>query len=115
MLKGITVTLYERTQSGTDELGAPIYTETAAAVENVLVAPVSTAEQTSQSPAELLGRRSVYQIAVPKGDTHRWLNSRVEFFGQTWRITGGTKMGIEANIPLLWNAIYQAECIDEQA
>ena len=113
MLKGITVTLHERSESGTDGFGTPTYTETAVAVDNVLVAPVSEAEQLSQSPAELLGRRSVYQIAVPKGDTHSWINNKVEFFGKTWKVLGGRKMGIEANIPLLWNAIYQVECIDE--
>ena len=30
MLKGIDITLYEKTQSGTDEADAPVYTETLA-------------------------------------------------------------------------------------
>lgn len=111
-IQGITVTLYEREQSGTDSFGTPTYTETAVDVENVLAAPVSETETTSSSPAELGGRRSVYQIAVPKGDTHEWINNRVSFFGQSWRVIGGRKMGIAANLPLMWNAIYQVECID---
>lgn len=37
MIKGITVTLYEKTQTGIDDFGAPIYEETAIDVQNVLV------------------------------------------------------------------------------
>ena len=44
MIKGIPVKLYERTASGTDTFGHPIYTETPVTVEDVLVAPASTTE-----------------------------------------------------------------------
>ena len=37
MLKGIDVTLYEKTQTGTDEADAPVYAETPVTVHNVLV------------------------------------------------------------------------------
>ena len=36
-IKGITVVLYEKTLTGTDDFGAPIYNEAAVEVENVLV------------------------------------------------------------------------------
>ena len=38
MIRGIKVTLYEKTQTGTDSFGAPIYEEKPVEVENVLVA-----------------------------------------------------------------------------
>lgn len=44
MIKGIPVKLYERTASGTDTFGHPIYTEAPVTVEDVLVAPASTTE-----------------------------------------------------------------------
>ena len=75
--------------------------------------PVSTEAQVNAAPAELYGRRKLYQIAVPKGDSHRWSNCRVSFFGKMWRVIGGEKRGIESSIPLLWNAIYTVEAIDE--
>ena len=87
--------------------------EASVTVDNVLVSPVSTEAQVNAAPAELYGRRELYQIAVPKGDSHRWSNCRVSFFGKMWRVIGGEKRGIESSIPLLWNAIYTVEAIDE--
>ena len=43
-MKGITVTLYERVQAGTDPFGHPVYEETPVQVDNVLVAPASVTE-----------------------------------------------------------------------
>lgn len=111
-IKGIPVTLYQRTRSGADSFGAPIWTEDPVTVENVLVSPVSAEAQVNSSPTDLCGRREVYQIAVPKGDGHDWVNCRVSFFGKMWRVTGGEKRGIESNLPLAWNAIYTVEAID---
>ena len=42
LIKGITVTLYERTQTGQDAFGAAVYTETPTPVENVLVTPLES-------------------------------------------------------------------------
>ena len=44
MLKGIDVTLYEKTQTGTDEADAPVYAETPVTVHNVLVGEPSAEE-----------------------------------------------------------------------
>ena len=35
-MRGMTVTLYEQTQTSTDAFGAPVYTETPVTVDNVL-------------------------------------------------------------------------------
>ncbi len=44
MIKGIPVTLYEKTVIGKDEFDHPLYQETPVTIENVLVAPASTTE-----------------------------------------------------------------------
>ena len=44
MIKGITVTLYEKEKINEDAFGKPIYKETPIKVKNVLVAPTNTSE-----------------------------------------------------------------------
>lgn len=110
LIKGITVNLLNRTQTGVDGFNRPIYTETAIPVDNVLVAPLSTEE--TLDVLNLTGHKAQYQLAIPKGDTHEWENQRVQFFGQTWQVIGSPLMGIEANIPLEWNTKIRVEKID---
>lgn len=112
MIKGITVTLYDRTKTGTDALNAPIYEETAVPVENVLVTPLSS-EEVLQTYT-LTGRRAVYQMGIPKGDTHEWTaGKKVSFFGNDWRIIGMPEEGIEDMIPLSWNKKVKVECYEQ--
>ena len=107
-MNGITVTLYDRTETGTDALNHPIYTETAVTVDNVLVAPMSD-EEVLQTYT-LTGRRAVYQMGIPKGDTHDWAaGKKVSFFGENWRIIGLPQEGIEKLIPLSWNKKVRVE------
>ena len=77
MIKGITVTLYSRTQTGTDAFNAPIYTEEPVDVADVLVAPMSDEE--ILDTLNLTGRRAKYQLGIPKGDTHIWEGCVVVF------------------------------------
>lgn len=100
-IKGITVTLYEQTQTGTDAFNDPIYTETAINVDNVLVYPSTQTE--ILETVNLYGRKAVYTLGIPKGDTHDWENRRIDFFGQSWRSFGIPSQGIEDMIPLDWN------------
>ena len=51
----------------------------------------------------LVGRKEVYTLAIPKGDTHDWENQVIEFWGKTWKSFGFPLEGIESNIPLAWN------------
>lgn len=112
LIKGVQVVLYQRHQTGTDALGNPIYSETATTVDNVLVAPVSQQEMLESTPPELTGRRAVYQIGIPKGDTHTWLGNRVECLGRSWRVVGDVRTGIQDLVPGPWCDIYQLENID---
>ena len=106
-MTGITVILFDRTQTGTDPLNHPIYTETPVPVANVLVAPLSDSE--ILETYNLTGRKAVYQMGIPKGDTHEWENAIVEFWGERWKVFGIPTQGIEANIPLSWHKKVRCE------
>lgn len=107
MINGITVVLYNRTASGTDDFNRTTYTETAEEVENVLVAP-ATATETLES-INLTGKKAVYTLGIPKGDEHDWEDKKIEFFGQTWHSFGIPLEGIEDMIPLSWNKKVMVE------
>lgn len=107
MLKGIPILLYERTQVGVDEFAKPIFEETPIEIDNVLVAP--SADTEVLDVLNLTGRRAVYTLGIPKGDTHTWEDRTVEFFGEKWRTIGIPLEGIEALIPLGWNKKVRVE------
>lgn len=107
-ISGITVALYEQTQTGTDDFNKPIYTETSVDIDNVLVAPVSSTELLETF--NLTGRKAVYQLGIPKGDTHDWsAGKKVRFFDADWRIIAIPTEGIDSMIPLDWNRKVQVE------
>ena len=97
----ITVTLYDKKQTGTDPLGAPIYEDTPSEISGVLVAPVSSEDALQDT--NLYGITTVYELAIPKGDSHDWKHKKVSFFGSDWWTVGEPIEGIEENIPLRWN------------
>lgn len=107
MIRGITIKLFNREQTGVDGFNRPIYSETEEEIPNVLVAP--TSEQEVLDTLNLTGRKAVYTMAIPKGDTHDWENKTVEFFGQKWRTVGMPISGIESMIPLDWNTKVRVE------
>lgn len=107
LIKGIPVTLYERTKTGEDAFHEPVYAETSVTVENVLITPVDSAA--SPTELQLSGRHLVYELCIPKADTHKWEGCAVAFFGKTFRTCGGAVQGIEAMIPLRWNKKVQVE------
>lgn len=111
-MKGITVTLYNfvgtSSSSSTDPLNHPIQTESAVTVDNVLVAPMS--DQEVLQTYTLTGRKAIYQLGIPKGDSHEWTaGKKVSFFGEDWRIIGMPQEGIENLIPLSWNKKVRVE------
>jgi hypothetical protein len=106
-LHGETVALTVKTQTGTDALGCPTYTEEQVLVDNVLIAPVTGQE--AIDTLNLTGRRAVYWLAIPKGDSHIWEDTTVSFGGHTWRTIGTPVEGIEDMVPLAWNRKVQVE------
>lgn len=107
MIKGITIILCNKIQTGTDGFGAPVYDWNEEAVENVLVAPSSVTEVLDVQ--NLTGKKAVYTLAIPKGDTHTWENQKVKFFGSEWRVINFPQKGIEELIPLSWNEKWMVE------
>lgn len=112
-MKGITVTLYEKTHNGVDDFNRPVIVETPAQVANVLVAPVSDEE--ILDTLNLTGRRAKYQLGIPKDDTHVWANCKVSFFGQMFRVIGEPTEGIDDLIPLSWNMKVKVETIVDES
>lgn len=106
-IRGITVTLYTETSTEKDAFNRPIVTETAVDVSNVLAYPTSSTE--TLDTLNLTGRKAVYTLAIPKGDTHDWKNKKVEFFGEIFRTFGEPIKGIDGLIPLDWNTKVMVE------
>lgn len=107
MIKGITVTLYDEIEIGKDDFNHPIKELKAIEISNVLVAPTSTDDITNI--LNLTGRKAIYTMAIPKGDTHDWENKKVRFFDKDWRTFSIPQEGIEGLIPLCWNKKVMVE------
>jgi len=106
-IEGITVTLINKHKTGEDPFGRPIYEDVEIEVDNVLVSPVSTEDIVNIN--ELTGKKAVYTLAIPKGDTNNWEDAEVIFFGKRWRTFGMVTEGIEHLIPLDWNKKVMVE------
>lgn len=107
MIKGITVTLYERTANGVDAFNHQLWAETATTVDNVVVAPVSSEDIVNE--LSLSGKQLVYYLMIPKGDTHTWTDRKVNFFGENWHVYDFAEKWIPDNVPGAWNARYKVE------
>lgn len=102
MIKGITVTLISKVDSGKrDTFYHPVYEEKREEISDVLVAPASSTDLPAN--IDLSTAKTVYTMAIPKGDTHQWRGQEVEFFNSRWKVIGDVLEGIEDNIPLRWN------------
>ena len=106
-MRGVTVYLHVKTESGTDAFGAPIYVDEVIPVDNVLIGEPSL-DQAIQE-LNLYGKRLAYVLAIPKGDDNVWTDTEVEFFGETVRTYGEPTQGIEHLIPLSWNKKVKVE------
>lgn len=107
MIKGITVEILEKRQTGVDPFQRPIYEEAIERVENVLIGDPSTDEVIET--LNLTGKKLSYILGIPKGDNHEWEGKKVKFFGKTFLVIGKPMQGIEENIPLLWNKKVKVE------
>lgn len=107
MIKGISVKLKVQTQTGVDGFGRPNYEDSWELVDNVLVGEPSSDDVISE--LNLSGKRIAYTLAIPKGDTHAWEDTEVEFFGRKFCTIGFPIEGIEENLPLSWNKKVKVE------
>lgn len=106
-MRGISITLYTTTQTGTDEFNRPIYAETPVTVENVLIGEPSTDDIVAE--INMTGKRLAYTLAIPKGDINDWTDKTVEFFGERFKTIGEPTQGIDHLIPLSWNKKVKVE------
>lgn len=106
-IRGITVLLQVVTETGKDLTNRPIYKDRWIPVDNVLIAPVSTEDQITS--IQLHGKTAVYQLGIPKDDTHIWDDRLVRFAGRTWHVFGLPETGIADNIPGPWNTKWKVE------
>jgi hypothetical protein len=106
-IKGITVTLINKKEVDKDPFGSPIYEDVEIDVDNVLVSPTSTDDIVNQ--LNITGKKAVYTLAIPKGDTNIWEDQEVRFFGKRWKVFGSVLQGIEDLIPLDWNKKVMVE------
>lgn len=110
MIKGIEVVLIDKTPDGKDDFGKTLFTEKEIIVENVLVVPTLSDDIINQ--LSLTGKKAVYTLGIPKGDTNNWEDREVRFFGQKWRTFGIPTEGIDHLIPLDWNKKVMVERYD---
>ena len=111
-MRGVTVTLYDQTATSTDAFNAPVTSESAVTVDNVLVGEPSTDDIVNAT--EMYGKRLACMLGIPKGDTHDWVDKRVEWtdaYGITHRLKtfGFPVTGVEANVPTRWHMKVRCE------
>ncbi len=109
---GITVSLFNNIQTGTDDFGAPIYKEVEETVDNVLIGEPTTDDITTST--QLFGKSIRYMLGIPKGDTHNWVDKHVRWtdaYGTTHDcMTFGFPItGVEENIPGPWHMKVRCE------
>lgn len=106
-MKGTTVQLVVKTQTGIDPFGAPIFEEKLENIKDVLVGQPSSDDIVSTH--ELYGKVIAYVLGIPKGDTHNWEDTDVIIWGDRYHTIGYEQTGIQENIPLRWGKNIKVE------
>lgn len=106
-MKGMTVQLVVKTQTGTDPIGNPVYNDELIDVDDCLVGEPTTDEV--NNTISLYGKKIEYVIGVPKGDTHNWNDAEVIIWGERFKTIGYPQTGIQENIPLRWGKNVRVE------
>ena len=106
-MRGVTIILYDKVQTGVDAFNRPVYEDVATTVDNVLIGEPTTEDVINE--LNLTGKHLAYTLAIPKGDTHEWNDRKVEFFGEVFHTYGEPTQGIEHLIPLSWNKKVKVE------
>ena len=106
-MKGMTVQLVKKTQSGTDLFGAPIETEEIVDVPDCLVGQPTSDD--IAATMEMYGKKIAYVVGVPKGDENEWVDTDVIIWGERFRTIGYPMTGIQETIPLRWGKNVKVE------
>jgi len=105
--KAVSVELTEYEVTGKDAFNRDIKEPVTYTINKVLIGEPSSDDVTNE--LNLSGRRIAYTLAIPKGDTHSWVDADVTFFGEKFHTIGVPTQGIEALIPLEWNKKVKVE------
>ena len=106
-MKGATVGLVVKTQTGTDPFGHPIYTETIEEINDVLIGQPTYED--APTTLDMTGKVIAYVLGIPKGDTHTWEDTEIIIWGERYRTIGYPVTGIQENIPLRWGKNVKVE------
>lgn len=106
-IKGVTIGLKQRTQTGNDEFNRPVYLDVWEKVDNVLIEPVNQDDVTNVT--NLSGKKEVYRLCIPKGDLHVWHDTEVIFYGHKYKTYGPVLEWIDDMVPLEWNRKVMVE------
>lgn len=109
-MKGTTIQLLEKVQTGVNPVNEPIIVEHWIEVAGVLVGQPTTDDVTNT--LQLYGKRVEYVLGIPKGDTHNWVNTEIILpapFTGRFRTIGYPITGEPENIPLGWGQNVKVE------
>lgn len=106
-MKGTTVYLVHEEITGYDGFNQPITEETLEPVDDVLVGSPSSDDVTDT--INLYGKKLIFVLGIPKGDSHNWVDAVVEIRGERYRTIGYPTTGEQENIPLRWGQNVKVE------
>lgn len=109
-IRGKTVLLHEQTVTGKDPFGKNITSESLVEVENVLLEPADYSAIVDE--LNITGKRLAFILHIPKGDTHNWEDTKVDFYGKTFKTFGPVMEYQEELTPLDWNKRVKVEKFD---
>lgn len=107
MIKGETVKLIQKTSNGVDAFGAPKFTETEITVNDVLIGNPSADAVINE--LQLYGKKLLFVLGIPKGDTHNWQDTIVVIRGERYKTYGFPLTQTAANVPGRWNTQVKVE------
>lgn len=110
MIKGETVILIEKIQSGTDDFNRPIYSENEIPVENVIVG--SPSFDSALAELNLTGKKLAFTLGVPKTDNHNWSDTTVIIRGRRFKTYGFPLFQTPENVPGPWNLQVKVEAYE---
>jgi len=111
-MKGTTIQIVVKTQTGTDPFGQPIETEELVDIPDVLVGSPTSDDVTTV--LQLYGKKIAYVLGIPKAilNDYEWSDREFVIFGKRFRSIGYPMTGEQANIPLRWGANLKVEAYD---
>lgn len=107
MIKGETVKLLDKVETGVDPFGSPIYRDEEIEVKNVVIGNPSTTDQAAE--LNLTGKQIAFVLGIPKGDKNNWKDRIVLIRGERFKTYGFPLTQTEANVPGRWNTQVKVE------